>query len=128
VIEKIRLERKDGFNKTYELVDKLIEEYGEENIVEFLCRDIKLEWQWEIIADLFAILIWSLNDATAISLIETTEQWLLEGSDIRKIKIALHLDVFPFRKKEQMQTVLSSLARLYPEISQHCFHLIASRN
>jgi hypothetical protein len=127
VLEMIKLERKGSFNKSFELVDKLIEKYGEENLTERLYQKIGLEWDWEIVADLFGILIWSTNDNGA-SIVETAEQWLLEGSDLRKINIALHLDAYPFAKKEQMQEVLSHLSTLYPEIAEHCSYLISSRN
>jgi hypothetical protein len=127
VLETIKLERKGSFDKSFGLVDELIEEYGEENIAGRLYQDISLEWEWEIVTDLFGILIWSLSDEGAESLIDTTNNWLLEGNSLRKINIALHLDIYPFRKKKQMQEVLSWLAMRYPEIAERCSHLIFSR-
>jgi hypothetical protein len=115
------------FHESFKLVDKLLSFYGEENLAERLYTDIPLEYSWETVGNLFAILIWSMSDENATTLIETTKKWLLDGNDLRKIQIALHLDIYPFRKKDKMIEVLSRLSEIYPEIRSTCEELIASR-
>ncbi|PSB03685.1 hypothetical protein [Merismopedia glauca] len=125
-LSTIAAERITGFDQSFELVNQLLEEYGEDNLAETLYAQIPLEYPWEIIADLFCILIWSTSDHGK-ALAETTQKWLLVGQEINKIKIALHLDVYPFADREQMEQVLSKIARLYPEVAARCDELITSR-
>lgn len=115
------------FDESFNLVDKLLNVYGEESLAERLYSDISLEYSWEVVANLFAILIWSMSDKGSSELIATTEGWLLEGKDLRKIQIALHLDTYPFRNKTKMVEALSKISESYSEISSKCKELIASR-
>jgi hypothetical protein len=123
----IESERGGKFNRSFDLVTKLLKVYGEENLADTLYEDISLEYSWETVADLFAILIWSMSDKGSAALCETTDKWLVEGSDLRKIKIALNTDIYPFRNKTKMVEILSRLANHYSEISSKCNELIASR-
>jgi hypothetical protein len=115
------------FDESFNLVDQLFRVYGEDNLAERLSSNIPLEYSWEVVANLFAILIWSMNDKGASALIATTEDWFLEGNDLRKVQIALNLDIYPFRNKNKMVEVLSSLSESYPEIISRCKELVASR-
>jgi hypothetical protein len=78
------------------------------------------------VADLFAILIWSTSD-NGHELTETTEQWLLEAKDVRKVQIALHLDVYPFLDHSKMNEVLTKVASELPSVANRCNELIKSR-
>ena len=40
----------------------------------------------------------------------TAERWLVEGTDLRKIQIALNLEVYPFADEHEMYRVLSDVA------------------
>ncbi|NJL99727.1 MAG: hypothetical protein HC924_13450 [Synechococcaceae cyanobacterium SM2_3_2] len=123
----IEAERTGNFHESFRLVDELLKEYGEQDIAEHLYRDIPTDCSWEVVADLFGILIWSMSDAGAAALFDTTNQWLLEGDNLRKIRIALNIDLYPFRNSHQMRDVLFELANRYPEIAQQCHKFIASR-
>ena len=123
----IEAERERDFDESFLFVDELLKEYGEENLADRLYSDIPIDFSWEVISDLFGILIWSMSDAGAATFFDTTNQWLLEGNDLRKIRIALHLDFYPFYNQQQMQIVLSELANQYPEVAQQCHDFIASR-
>jgi hypothetical protein len=125
-LSTIAAERIVGFDQSFGLVNQLIEEYGESNLAERLYADIPTTYPWEVIADLFCILVWSTSDGGA-ALTKTTESWLLAGKEINKIQIALHLEAYPFSDREQMEKVLSGISRLYPEVAPRCEELIASR-
>ena len=77
--------------------------------------------------DLFAILIWSTSD-NGNAITQVTDQWLVEGDDLRKIRIALHLDTYPFLERGRMEAILTELANLHPEVAQKCHELIESRS
>ncbi|MEW6129431.1 MAG: hypothetical protein AB1757_20490 [Acidobacteriota bacterium] len=123
----IKAERGGSGSERFALVDKLLLEYGENNLAERLYNDIPPEWTWGIVADLFAILIWSTSD-NGHALTNVTDQWLEQGDDLRKIQIALHLDTYPFLQRDKMNSVLSSLATRYPIVADRCNELILSRS
>lgn len=127
-LSAIQTERRGEFDRSFDLVDDLLAEYGENNLAERLYQEISPKWHWEVIADLFAILIWSTSDNGCYALTTVTDQWLQEGDDIRKIQIALHLDIFPFLYPDQMSNVLTNIAERYPEVAAQCEELIGSRN
>lgn len=126
-LSAIESERKEDFDKSFLLVEKLLKQYGEENLAECLYNDIPEDCLWEVVADLFAILVWDVSDDGAAALLTATDQWLLKGNNLRKIKIALHLDIYPFRNEPKMREVLTDLASRYPAIAQQCNDFIASR-
>lgn len=123
----IESERDGRFTESFELVNKLLIANSEENLTERLYAEIPIEYSWKVVADLFAILIWTMSDEGAAALCETTDKWLVEDDDLRKIQIALHLDIYPFRNKTKMVEVLSVLAERYPEVRLKCNEFIASR-
>ena len=114
------------FDESFNLVDKLIQEYGEERIATHLYAEIDESVDWAIIADLFGILVWSTSD-NGRGLSQETEQWLVQADDPRKIKIALNLDVCPFLERKKMESVLNRVANKYPQLANECRHLIVSR-
>ncbi|MGF1486428.1 MAG: hypothetical protein ACFBSE_04875 [Prochloraceae cyanobacterium] len=119
-------EEEDENEDIFDLVDQLVAEYGEEDLAQRLYRDIPQDYPWDLIAELYDILIWSTND-NGTALIKTTQQWLLEGDDIRKIQIALNLGVYPFKERSKMVEVLSKLAIQYPAIASRCQEWINKR-
>jgi len=122
----IEAERRDQFDQSFLLADQLLAVYGEEELVEQLYRDIPAACPWEVVADIFAILIWSTSDNGA-AITQVTDQWLVEGDDLRKIRIALHLDTYPFLERAKMEAILTGLAGQHPEVAQKCQELIESR-
>lgn len=123
----IQNERDQSFDKSFELADDLLAEYGESNLAERLYQEIPSDCPWEIVADLFAILVWSLSDPGSSSLIDTTNRWLSQGDDLRKIQIALNIDIHPFAEQATMVDVLSRVASRYPDVAPRCRELITSR-
>lgn len=121
------IEKENGeFDKSFSLVDLLIQEYGEERLAERLYSEIDHAIDCKVVAALYGILVWSTSD-NGHALIKTTEQWILDCEDVRKISIALHLDVFPFRESSEMEKRLSDVARKFPSITSRCEELIRER-
>lgn len=123
----IEAEQAGNFRESFPLVNELLKEYGQEDLAERLYNDIPIDCPWEVVANLFGILIWSMDDSGAAALFDATNQWLLEGNSLRRIKIALHIDVCPFYNQQQMRDVLTELANQYPEVAQQCYDFISSR-
>lgn len=117
----------ENFDKSYDLVDLVVEKYGEEGLAERLYSEIDKDIHWKVVADLYAILIWSTSDNGA-QLIQTTDRWISECKDERKINIALNLDTFPFRRKTEMVEKLHVAAHKFPALSEKCNKLIQSRS
>jgi hypothetical protein len=122
----IALERSRSFDTSFDLVDDLLVAYGHRGLIEHLYADIPKDYPWEVIADLFVLLMWAMGDQGA-ALATLTECWLLQANNLKKIQIALNLEVYPFDDAEQMQHVLAVVAYRYPEVAPRCQELIASR-
>lgn len=122
----ITQEREKGFDRSFQLVDPIVRVYGENSLAERLYAEIATDVSWEVVADLFGILIWSTSDNGA-ALTRQTEEWLRRGDDLRAIRIALHLDVYPFLDRAEMERVLGQVAARHPAVAECCREMIASR-
>jgi hypothetical protein len=124
-LETIAVER-GNFDRSFDLVGKLLTKFGETCLAERLYDAIPRERPWQDVADLFGILIWSTSD-NGSALVKTAEQWLHAGNDLRQLQIALHLDVYPFLDRSEMESVFSNVARRHPEVASRCRELVDSR-
>lgn len=70
-------------------------EYPPEELADRLIDDIHLGVHWEVAADILGILIWSTDD-NGSSILRIAEKWLIEAQDLRRMQVALNLDVYPF--------------------------------
>ncbi len=116
----------EKFDKSFELVDLVVQEYGEENLADRLYNEIDSSIHWKVVADLYAILIWSTSD-NGSKLTCATDRWISECEEERKIQIALHLDTYPFLNGREMVEKLNKVAAKFPSVSDKCIKLINSR-
>ena len=90
-LAKIRQERDEkSYSASLDAVSAIVRHFGEVNLAEVLFSEIPRTVPFELVAELFDLLAWQTNDNGA-SMARTTEAWLREGSDSRKLLIALHL-------------------------------------
>lgn len=122
----IEKERGD-FDKSFTHVDMLLETFGEEDIANRLYEEIDTTIDWEVVADLYAILIWSTSD-NGTSLTKTTDDWITQCENERKIQIALNLDTYPFMNKDEMEYKLQLTASSFSKLAEQCYKLIRSRS
>ena len=122
----IKAERGGKFDRSFTWVDRLLAEFGEADLAEILYAAIPIECPWEIVADLFGILVWSTSDNGA-ALGRATEGWLRAGEDPRRIRVALHLDSYPFLDRFEMEQVLREVVARHPEVAARCGELIEAR-
>jgi hypothetical protein len=66
-------------------------------------------------------------DDNGSAMTRTAERWLVEGTDLRKIQIALNLEVYPFADEHEMYRVLSDVAVSLPQMAGRCQLLISAR-
>ncbi|MFD3165349.1 hypothetical protein [Herpetosiphon sp. NSE202] len=59
---------------------------------------------------------------------DTTDDWLREGTNLRRIQIALHGEAYPFRDANEMFRVLEGIAQRFPEVADTCQRWITSRH
>ncbi|MFD3166892.1 hypothetical protein [Herpetosiphon sp. NSE202] len=107
-------------------VSRLIEDAGEERLAERLDEAISHTWPWKVVAVLYEILSWWTSDEGS-ALLRTTESWLREGTNLRRIQIALAQDTYPFIEAAEMYQVLEMVAQRFPEVADQCAYLINSR-
>ncbi len=124
-LKTIELER-PKFHESFQLVAELLQLYGELNLAERLYADCAPSVAWPVIADLFSILIWTTND-NGHALTRTTERWLIECNDERKVNVAINLDSYPFMEQVEMARYLSVAAKNFPSSTDRCNELLAER-
>ena len=124
-LDTIAAERDDA-DHSFRLVDNLLAAWGEANLAARLYDAVPQARPWEHVADLFGFLIWSTSDNGA-ALMRTMEQWLLVADDVRQVHVALHLDVYPFEDRGDMERVLRRVAERWPQAAAKCAELISSR-
>ncbi|MDQ0653786.1 hypothetical protein [Pseudomonas cedrina] len=101
-------------------------ELGEQNLADRLFADIPDSISFMQVARLFDVLAWQTDD-NGSAMTRTVERWLIEGTNLRKIQIALNLDVYPFPDEHEMYRVLSDVAISHPHMADKCQQLINSR-
>ncbi len=114
-IAAVTRERCKKFDQSFARVAALVPEYPPEELADVLIDDIPIAIPWEVVADILGILIWSTED-NGSSIMRTAEKWLLEAQDLRRIQVALNLDVYPFKTNDQMQRVLTEVVQRFPEV------------
>jgi len=119
-------ERSTQFNKAHEAARSVLEAFGEEGIAERVASEIPGTVSWEVVADLLGLLVWSTRDNGA-SIRRQAEQWLIQGSNLREVQIALHLEAYPFEELENMEHVFSQVAKSFPTVVRRCEALIKER-
>ena len=114
-------ERDSGeYSAAFEAVSALVNEYGECELANRLFEEIPGTVPFELVAELFNLLVWQTND-NGDAITQTAESWLCKGSDIRKLRIALNLDVYPFLDEVEMRQVLSALANARDALNKSAF-------
>ncbi len=112
--------------QSFSLIDALLQECGEHDLANRLYGAIDLRWPLSAVVDLFGILVWSTSD-NGTALRETAERWLSEANCSRKLHIALHLEIFPFATRLEMETVFASVCARFPEFISLCESLVTER-
>ena len=126
-LDAICLERDDQrYSASFDTAAAVVSEFGEPDLANILFSEIPRTVPFELVAELFDLLAWQTNDNGA-SITRTIEAWLREGTDNRKLLIALHLEVYPFIEDAEMERVLSHLAETNVRVSARCKELIQSR-
>lgn len=126
-LRAIAIERdEEEYDSAFDAVRQLVEVLGENDLANRIFQDIPGEIPFELIVDLFNLLSWQTEDNGA-AIARTVEQWLITGQDIRRLRIALNLDVYPFVDAQQMSRTLSVVAEKFPRLAGRCCHLIDSR-
>ena len=122
----IAVERGKRYERSFELVNALLGEFGEAGVANRLYAAIPVDCSLDVVADLFNILLWSTSDNGA-AIGRTAEEWLRSSSDLRKLTLALSLESYPFINRGEMETVLRKVAKRVPQLAARCEELIMAR-
>ena len=114
------------YTEAFSAAHAVVVEFGEENLADRLFADIPDSTSFMLVARLFDFLAWQTHD-NGSAMTRAVERWLLEGTDLRKIQIALNLEVFPFPDEYEMYRALSDVAISHPQVADNCQQLISSR-
>lgn len=91
VIASICRERDQRFKDTLPLVQQLLSEYGEHDLANRLYAEIPRDVPYEVVADLFGLVLRSGNEACTDAIARSLRSWLRQAADNRKLSIALRV-------------------------------------
>lgn len=114
------------YTEAFNAARAVVLEFGEENLADRLFSDIPDSISFMQVARLFDFLAWQTED-NGSAMTRAIERWLVEGTNLRKVQIALNLDVYPFLDEREMYRVLSDVAVSLPEMADRCQQIISSR-
>jgi hypothetical protein len=114
------------YTEAFSAARAVVLEFGEENLADRLFTDIPDSISFMQVARLFDFLAWQTED-NGSAMTRAIERWLVEGTNLRKVQIALNLDVYPFLVEHEMYRVLSDVAASLPEMADKCQQIISSR-
>ncbi|CAI8748848.1 hypothetical protein [Pseudomonas sp. IT-P260] len=114
------------YTEAFSAARAVVLEFGEENLADRLFADIPDSISFMQVARLFDFLAWQTED-NGSAMTRAIERWLLEGTNLRKVQIALNLEIYPFPDEREMYRVLSDVAASLPEMADRCQQIISSR-
>jgi hypothetical protein len=114
------------YTEAFRAAQAVVTEFGELNLADRLFADIPESIPFLLVTKLFDLLAWQTDD-NGSAMTRTIERWLVEGTHLRKVQIALHLDIYPFPDEREMYRVLSRVAEAHPQVADKCQQLIGSR-
>ncbi|NVZ50739.1 hypothetical protein HX792_10365 [Pseudomonas sp. B6002] len=114
------------YTEAFSAAHAVVVEFGEENLADRLFADIPDTISFRQVARLFDFLAWQTED-NGSAMTRTVERWLVEGTSLRKIQIALNLEVYPFPDEHEMHRVLSAVAVSHPQVAGICQSLMSSQ-
>ena len=114
------------YTEAFSAARAVVLEFGEENLADRLFADIPDSISYMQVARLFDFLAWQTED-NGSAMTRAIERWLVEGTNLRKVQIALNLDVYPFLDEREMDRVLFDVAVSLPEMDDRCQQIISSR-
>ncbi|MGE7955929.1 hypothetical protein ACQKQA_04880 [Pseudomonas sp. NPDC089530] len=114
------------YPEAFRAAQAVVTEFGELDLADRLFADIPESVPFLLVVKLFDLLAWQTDD-NGSAMTRTIERWLVEGTSLRKVQIALNLDVYPFLDECEMCRVLSDIAELHPQVADKCQQLIGSR-
>jgi hypothetical protein len=114
------------YTEAFSAASAVVTEFGELDLADRLFADIPESIPFLLVAKLFDLLAWQTND-NGSAMTRTIERWLVEGTDFRKVQIALNLDVYPFPDEKEMFRVLPLVAGAFPQVAGRCEEMINAR-
>jgi len=122
-IDTICLERDNGWDATFDVVTRLVKEYGEQRLADRLVDEIPKTVPFEVVADLLSILIWSTSDNGHL-IMAAAESWLRAPKETRRMLIALNLECIPFSSETEAQEVLGGIPDEHSTARPHCSRVL----
>jgi hypothetical protein len=99
-----------------------------ENVADYLfdrSRGAARAWPKRL-AEILELLVWAMDDNGA-EVMAAVERWL-QSDDLDRVRVALEVeDVFPFRRREEMEAVLALVKARWPQLAQQCDQRVANR-
>lgn len=126
-LDTICLERDNQkYSASFDAVSAIVKEFGEQGLAERLFSEIPRTVPVEIVAELFEFLTWKTEDNGG-AIHQTLENWLRDGTDSRKLLIALNSGVYLFKDDREMEQVLSQLMQTNARVAARCKEVLQAR-
>lgn len=102
-------------------------QFGEEDLAERI-MEAAGDAPWEGIAAFLNIASWDVSPPAESRIFRTIETWLADAHDLRRVQVALHLEVIPFMKEGAdpgiLERVLANVSAKFPETAPRCNHVL----
>ena len=114
-------------DSAFDLVAPALHEFGEGDLAERVLAAAP-QADWEGIAAFLNIASWDVSPAAESQIFRTMEAWLEDADDVRRVQVALNLDVIPFSRPGcdpgLLEAVLARVAGRFPETAARCRYLL----
>ncbi len=114
------------FRDAHDAVRHLVLEHGEAGLADFVLNNSAEAVPSTVLADVLGISFWC-TDSNGSVVQRDFERWLSDGSDPRRVEVALYSECYPFRDRDQMTEVLQELSKKMPSVSARCSEIISQR-
>lgn len=123
-LEEVSRWRSYPRSQSDEAICSLLASYSlHEQLADLLWADLPPSACPQDVADLLSMWFWRTADNGA-AIRRTTERWIEESADSKKIAVALNLEAYPFLDDEVRLAKLKILAAQFPEHRARCESIV----
>ena len=126
-LQEVARLRSHEFRGSDAAVCSLLDSYSTEgSLADLLWSDLPSNCDLQDVADLLSLWSWRTND-NGSQIMRAVERWIVEGTDLRKISVALSLDALPFIDPEVAIAELKRVMAKFPQFESRCEAMIQER-
>lgn len=116
-----------GSDAAFDQVAPALLQFGEDDLAERI-MEAAGDAPWEGIAAFLNIASWDVSPPAESRIFRTIESWLADAQDLKRVQVALHIEVIPFMKTgcdpAVLEAILANVFAKFPETAPRCRHVL----